>query len=120
MMMSDMSEKERRETAYAHRGSVIEDSAEPVEPRRLDQMVSVRLQPDLLVALRRLAEERKVTVSELLREAAEHLLDAQGQHPIEVYGVKVEVAREAHAIEPEAWSRGSGPIISDEPVSMSM
>ena len=118
--MSDMSERERRESAYANRGNVIEGSAEFVEPRRLDHVVSVRLQPELLAALRRVAEERGVTVSDLLREAADRLLEAQDQQqPIEVYGIKVEVAREVHATQPESWSRGSGLLYDEEPVTQS-
>jgi hypothetical protein len=42
----------------------------PVEAKRLDHVLSVRLQPDVAAALRDIANERGTTVSELLRRAA--------------------------------------------------
>jgi Ribbon-helix-helix protein, copG family len=69
------SERERRELAQQHAGEVVEGSGRPVAPRRLDQMISLRLEPDLAAALRGLAERRGVTVSELLREGAIALLE---------------------------------------------
>lgn len=44
--------------------------AEAMEPRRLDQMLSVRLEPDLAIRLREVATERECSVSNLLREGA--------------------------------------------------
>jgi hypothetical protein len=70
------SERERRELAQRHAGEVVEGSGRAVAPRRLDQMISLRLEPELAVALRELANRRGVTVSELLREGAIRLLDA--------------------------------------------
>jgi predicted DNA-binding ribbon-helix-helix protein len=70
------SEQERRELAQEHAGEVVEGSGRVVPPRRLGQMVSVRLEPALLEALRELATRRGVSVSEALREAAIQLLEA--------------------------------------------
>lgn len=53
---------------------LIEGSGRLGEPRRLDQMVSARLDPTLVAALRRLAETRGVSLSDVLREAAVLLL----------------------------------------------
>lgn len=70
------SERERREQAQQHAGEVVEGSGRAVAPRRLDQMISLRLEPELAAALRALANRRGVSVSELLRESAIYLLEA--------------------------------------------
>jgi hypothetical protein len=70
------SEQERRERARQHAGKVVEGSGRVVAPRRLGQMVSVRLEPGLAEALRELADRRGISVSEALREAAIRLLEA--------------------------------------------
>jgi hypothetical protein len=69
------SQREWRELARQHAGEVVEGSGQAVAPRRLDQMVSLRLEPELAAALRELANRRGVTVSELLREGALCLLE---------------------------------------------
>ena len=61
----------RREKAQAHAGEVISGSGERGSPRRIAQMVSVRLDGGLVSALRTIAEQRGVTLSDLLREGAE-------------------------------------------------
>jgi hypothetical protein len=70
------SEQERRELAQQHAGEVVEGSGRVVAPRRLGQMVSVRLEPALAESLRELANRRGTSVSEALREAAIRLLEA--------------------------------------------
>jgi hypothetical protein len=70
------SEQERRNLAQQHAGEVVEGSGRVVTPRRLGQMVSVRLDPGLAEELRELANRRGITVSEALREAAIRLLEA--------------------------------------------
>lgn len=69
------SEQERRELAQQHAGEVIEGSGRAVPPRRLGDMVSLRLEPGLAGALRELANRRQTSVSELLREAAVRLVE---------------------------------------------
>jgi hypothetical protein len=73
-----MDEVARRELALKHAGEVARGSGQPVEPRRLGQMVSVRLEPQLAAALRDVADRREVTVSELLRAAAVDLVAGEG------------------------------------------
>jgi predicted DNA-binding ribbon-helix-helix protein len=73
------SERERRELAQQHAGEVVEDSGRAVAARRLGQMVSLRLEPELASALRELANRRGTSVSELLREAAIDLLANEQQ-----------------------------------------
>jgi hypothetical protein len=76
MVEWNLSERERRELADAHRGEVVVDSAERVEPRRLGQMVSLRLEADTIEALRDIANRRGITLSDLLREGAGILIAA--------------------------------------------
>jgi hypothetical protein len=83
MVERNLSERERRELADAHRGEVVIESAERVEPRRLGQMVSLRLEADTIEALRDLANRRGMTLSDLLREGAGILIAAdQSSHVI--------------------------------------
>lgn len=63
-------EFERREEAQNQRGHVEEGSGRALEPLNLDQMVSVRLGPELAESLRSIAENRSTTLSAVLREAA--------------------------------------------------
>lgn len=63
-------ELERREAAQDQRGSVEEGSGAAIEPLSLDQMVSVRLAPDLAESLRSIASTRGTTLSAVLRDAA--------------------------------------------------
>jgi hypothetical protein len=81
-----MSEADRRRLAYEVRGQGVELDDEPVEPRRLDQMFSLRLDPDLAAALRDAANARGTSVSELLREAAIRFLEAEQTSPPVVIG----------------------------------
>jgi predicted DNA-binding ribbon-helix-helix protein len=83
MVGRNLSERERRELADAHRGEVVIESAERVEPRRLGQMVSLRLEADTIEALRDIANRRGMTLSDLLREGARILIAAdQSSHVI--------------------------------------
>lgn len=79
MAERDMSERERRELADAHRGEVVPGSGSPVEPRRLDQVVSLRFAPEVIATLRDIANRRGMTISDLLREGADMILLADRQ-----------------------------------------
>jgi len=65
------SEIARRERAQAHAGEVVVGSGRRGKPRRMAQMISVRLDGELVGRLRTVAEQRGVTVSDLLREGAQ-------------------------------------------------
>ena len=65
------SEIARRERAQAHAGEVVVGSGRRGKPRRMAQMISVRLDGELVSRLRAVAEQRGVTVSDLLREGAQ-------------------------------------------------
>lgn len=54
--------------------AIIEGSGEPLPPRRLGHMVSLRLEPEFAAQLRELADRRGMSLSELLREGAALLL----------------------------------------------
>jgi uncharacterized protein (DUF4415 family) len=78
-----MTEQERREEAQRNRGKVVRGAGEAMEGRRLDQMVSLRLDPDLLAELRSIAERQSMTVSDLLRAAAMSFVESMhGQEAI--------------------------------------
>lgn len=62
-------EAQRREQAQQHRGEVVEGSGKQVVGRSMDQMVSVRLEPDVVAQLRSLATEGSTTLSEVIRAA---------------------------------------------------
>jgi predicted transcriptional regulator len=64
-----MDERQRRALADEHRGEVVDGSGVQVEPRRLDQMVSVRLDPAVLRELRTIAVSRNTSLSAILRDA---------------------------------------------------
>src|SRR5687767_8202938 len=68
-----MSESEitRREEALAHAGEVVPGSGVRGNPRRMARMMSVRLDGRLIGQLREVAQRRNTTVSDLLREGAE-------------------------------------------------
>ncbi len=71
---------------------LIEGSGRRGEPRRLDQMISARLDPTLVAALRQLAQTRGVSLSDVLREAA--LLLLAREEPTNVIAFKVAVTNE--------------------------
>ena len=65
------SEIARREEAQAHAGEVVAGSGKRGKPRRMPRMVSVRLDGELVAELRAVARQRNTTISDLLREGAE-------------------------------------------------
>jgi hypothetical protein len=83
-----------REEAQAHAGEIVEGSGTRGSPRRLPQMVSVRLDARLVVALRALARQRGLTMSDLLREGAECVLEGQHTEEARTYITTVSGASE--------------------------
>ena len=67
----NMSEIDRREEAQAHAGQIMPGSGKRGKPRRMARIVSVRLDGELIGQLREVAQQRNTTVSDLLREGAE-------------------------------------------------
>jgi Ribbon-helix-helix protein, copG family len=74
-------EKRRREAAQAGVADV-EPGGTEVPGRSIKQMLSVRLEAQLLKELRLLAEKRGVSVSDLLREAASSLIEKSHPAPV--------------------------------------
>ena len=68
-------EEIRREKAEAGAGKVVPGSGRRGKPLRMAQMVSVRLDGELIGKLRIVAEERNATLSDLLREGAELIVE---------------------------------------------
>lgn len=78
--MSEMTEQGRRNLAFKQRGQVSDDLAEVVEPRRMQQMMSLRLDSDMVAALRDVASQRGVSVSDLLREGANWVIASRTEN----------------------------------------
>jgi hypothetical protein len=76
-MNEEQREEEIRRQAKAEvgAGKVIPGSGRRGKPRRMAQMVSVRLDGELIGKLRVVARERNVTLSDLLREGAELIVE---------------------------------------------
>jgi hypothetical protein len=65
----------------------------PVEPRQLDQILSVRMPHELAVGLRGVAERSGVSVSDLIRAAARQIVAGE---PVEASRSRVRGFRCAH------------------------
>ncbi len=63
------SEVERRRETEAMAVEIVEGSAKALAPRKLDQMVSLRLDPSVLAELKEIAESLGRSVSDCLRDA---------------------------------------------------
>jgi len=68
---------------------LIEDAGQAGKPRRLDQMVSARLDPPLVAALRRFAKRRGITFSDVIRLASLNLLAREDAQNVIVFSVRV-------------------------------
>lgn len=78
-----LSEPERRATAQAAAGSIVEPgTGHEVPAREMKQMISVRFEPELVQALRKLARVRGITLSDLVREAAVRLINEADAQPL--------------------------------------
>jgi hypothetical protein len=76
-MSEEKREKEeiRREQLEAGVGDIVPGAGRRGKSRRMAQMVSVRLDGELVGKLRIVAKERNVTLSDLLREGAELIVE---------------------------------------------
>lgn len=68
---------------------LIENAGRRGEPRRLDQMVSARLDPALVAALRNFAEAHGMSLSDVLREAALQLLAREEAQNVRTFNVQI-------------------------------
>ena len=68
---------------------LVEGSGRLGEPRRLNQMISARLDPVLVADLRKFAEKRGISLSDVLREAAIQLLEREQTDNVITFFVKV-------------------------------
>lgn len=117
---TEMTEQERRDLAFEQRGELTEEDAQPIAPRRLDQAVSLRLDPEVLSALRDLAESRGTTVSDLLREGAQRVLDAEAEaEAIRITHVSVRSGWESPTYDIRAFQTGIGRATEGRPVPAS-
>lgn len=92
MGAGDRTDLEGKAMSVERPQGLIEGSGRRGEPRRLDQMISARLDPTLVAALRQLAQTRGVSLSDVLREAA--LLLLAREEPTNVIAFKVAVTNE--------------------------
>lgn len=68
---------------------LIEGSGQRGEPRRLDQMVSARLDPELVATLREFAARHGMSLSDVLRKAAVQLLAREESADIITFDITV-------------------------------
>jgi predicted DNA-binding protein len=68
-------EEIRQEKIEAGVGKIVPGAGRRGTPRRMDQMVSVRLSGDLIARLKIVARQRGTTLSELVREGAELIVE---------------------------------------------
>jgi len=81
---------------------LVEGSGRRGEPRRLDQMVSARLDPELVATLRDFASRHGMSLSDVLREAAVQLLAREAAANVITFDITV-----TNATRPGATSRES-------------
>jgi hypothetical protein len=68
---------------------LIEDAGRRGDPRRLDQMISARLDPLLVAALKKLADARGVSLSDVLRDAVVQMLAREEAQNVRTFRVEV-------------------------------
>jgi len=68
---------------------LVEGSGRRGEPRRLDQMISARLDPVLVSSLKRFAKQHGLTLSDVVREAALLLLAREEAQHVITFNVAV-------------------------------
>lgn len=94
-------ERRRREAAQASTAEVLGGRAVP--QRALKQMLSVRLEPDLLQDLRLFADQHDMSVSDVLRQAAVEFLNRTRRVPFVVTVTTIQHQKPISA----TWSQGS-------------
>jgi plasmid stability protein len=82
---------------------LVEGSGRRGEPRRLDQMISARLDPDLVATLREFAARHGMSLSDVLREAAVQLLAREAATNVITFNVTVTNATRQGTISRESY-----------------
>ena len=75
-------EVEARRRADEARGQVVEGSGERIASRRMAQVISLRLDAELLADLRAYAKNRNVSLSDVIRSSAAAFLEEQATTPV--------------------------------------
>lgn len=75
------SERKRRGEAQRLADGLVEEAVREVPPSDMKQMLSLRMDPQLIRGLRSIASERGTTVSELLRDAAADIVNTGTVRP---------------------------------------
>jgi hypothetical protein len=94
-------ERRRREAAQAATAEVL--GGQEVPPRALKQMLSLRLEPELLRDLRLFADQHNLSVSDVLRQAAVEFLDRARRAPFIVTTMSAQTQQSINL----TWSQGS-------------
>jgi hypothetical protein len=68
---------------------LIEGAGQRGEPRRLDQMISARLDPTLVAALKHFARAHELSLSDVIREAALLLLQREQSEHVITFNVAI-------------------------------
>lgn len=110
------SERERREEALSTRGGEVEGDPREVAGRDLKQMLSVRIESDLVAELRQIAEHRGVKVSDLLREAAAKLVSDYKTPAVQIRSLTVS---QSASLKPIITMSGKTPIEGQRDISFS-
>lgn len=85
----DRPEMEGKAMSVERPQGLVEGSGRQGEPRRLDQMVSARLDPDLVSSLRQFADRHGMSLSDVLREAAIQLLSREESAQVITFDISV-------------------------------
>ncbi len=99
-------EHRRREAAQAATAEVL--GGREVPPRSLKQMLSLRLEPELLRDLRHFADAHGLSVSDVLRQAAVDFLDRVSRTPFVLTTMPMDTQQSINAIWSQESSTSSG------------
>ena len=100
------SERERRDEAQRLADGLVEEAVREVPPSNMKQMLSLRMDPQLIRSLRSIASERGTTVSELLRDAAADIVNTSTVPTVVTYRAVPPTARLGTTSPATAHSRG--------------
>lgn len=103
-------ERRRREAALA--GTAKVEGGEEVRSRELKQMLSLRLEPQLLQELREFAERRGLSVSDVLRQAAVDLLDRASRAQVVLSIAQAETQQQIRGTTAQSSPTGTGAMAS--------